>query len=105
MKADCPCGRSHFCSLKAARIRESNRFPLGAAFSMATVPTISHKALPVQHSFLRSPLALIAAAAATVAAVPAIAAEKSVAVTAIVEHKALDAVRDGVKDELKAAGF
>ncbi|WP_027017234.1 ABC transporter substrate-binding protein [Comamonas composti] len=30
---------------------------------------------------------------------------KSVAVTAIVEHPALDAVRDGVKDALKAAGF
>jgi putative ABC transport system substrate-binding protein len=30
---------------------------------------------------------------------------KSVAVTAIVDHQALNAVRDGVKDELKAAGF
>lgn len=30
---------------------------------------------------------------------------KSVAVTAIVEHPALDAVRDGVKDELSDAGF
>ena len=30
---------------------------------------------------------------------------KSVAVTAIVEHPALDAVRDGVKDALKAAGY
>jgi putative ABC transport system substrate-binding protein len=59
----------------------------------------------VQHSFLRSSLALIAAAAATAIATPALAAEKSVAVTAIVEHKALDAVRDGVKDELKSAGF
>lgn len=36
---------------------------------------------------------------------PAAAADKSVSVTAIVEHKALDAVRDGVKDELKSAGF
>jgi putative ABC transport system substrate-binding protein len=36
---------------------------------------------------------------------PAYAADKSVSVTAIVEHKALDAVRDGVKDELKSAGF
>ena len=59
----------------------------------------------MQHSFLRSSLALIAAAAATATAAPAFAAEKSVAVTAIVEHKALDAVRDGVKDELKSAGF
>lgn len=30
---------------------------------------------------------------------------KSVLVTAIVEHPALDAIRDGVKDELKAEGF
>jgi len=30
---------------------------------------------------------------------------KSVAVTAIVEHPALDAVRDGIKDGLKTAGF
>jgi len=29
---------------------------------------------------------------------------QSVAVTAIVEHPALDAIRDGVKDELKAEG-
>ena len=36
---------------------------------------------------------------------PAQAQEKSVAVTAIVEHPALDAVRDGVKAALKAAGF
>ena len=33
------------------------------------------------------------------------AADKSVAVTAIVEHPALDAARDGVRDELKAAGY
>ncbi|MES2718679.1 MAG: ABC transporter substrate-binding protein [Pseudomonadota bacterium] len=32
-------------------------------------------------------------------------AQKSVALTAIVEHPALDAARDGVKDELKAAGY
>ncbi len=31
--------------------------------------------------------------------------EVTVAVTAIVEHPALDAVRDGVRDELKAAGY
>jgi len=36
---------------------------------------------------------------------PASAQEKSVAVTAIVEHPALDAVRDGAKDALKAAGY
>ena len=69
------------------------------------MPTISHKDPNVQHSFLRSSLALIAASATAMAAAPACAAEKSVAVTAIVEHQALDAVRDGVRDELKAAGF
>ncbi len=36
---------------------------------------------------------------------PASAQTKSVAVTAIVEHPALDSVRDGAKDALKAAGF
>lgn len=35
----------------------------------------------------------------------ALAQEKSVAVTAIVDHPALDAVRDGVLAELKASGF
>ena len=38
-------------------------------------------------------------------AAPAFAGERTVAVTAIVEHPALDAVRDGIKDELKARGF
>ncbi|TMS57010.1 ABC transporter substrate-binding protein [Imbroritus primus] len=46
-----------------------------------------------------------AAAAATLFAAPATAADKAVAITAIVEHPALDAVRDGVKEELKAQGF
>ena len=36
---------------------------------------------------------------------PALAQQKSVAVTAIVEHPALDSVRDGVKEGLAAAGF
>jgi putative ABC transport system substrate-binding protein len=36
---------------------------------------------------------------------PAFAEDAFVAVTAIVEHPALDAARDGVRDELKAAGF
>lgn len=58
----------------------------------------------MQSSFLRTRLSAIALALA--AAVPfAHAADKSVAVTAIVEHQALDAVRDGVRDELKAAGY
>ena len=48
-------------------------------------------------------VSLLAAIAAPT--VPAFAADKSVAITAIVEHPALDAARDGVKDELKAAGF
>ncbi len=38
-------------------------------------------------------------------AAPAFAEDAFVAVTAIVEHPALDACRDGVRDELKAAGF
>jgi putative ABC transport system substrate-binding protein len=47
----------------------------------------------------------IAFAAIAVPSMTFAAAEKSVALTAIVEHPALDAARDGVKDELKAAGF
>jgi putative ABC transport system substrate-binding protein len=38
-------------------------------------------------------------------ATPALAQQKSVAVTAIVEHPALDSVRDGVKEGLAGAGF
>ncbi|MBL8350762.1 MAG: ABC transporter substrate-binding protein [Burkholderiaceae bacterium] len=55
----------------------------------------------------RAALASLVAAALVAAAAPAFtaAAEKSVALTAIVEHPALDAARDGVKDELKAAGY
>jgi len=48
------------------------------------------------------------ACALALAALPfslAHAQQKSVAVTAIVEHPALDAIRDGLKDGLKAAGF
>lgn len=45
------------------------------------------------------------AAALAIHAVPAAAQQKSVAVTAIVEHPALDAVRDGVQDALKQAGY
>jgi putative ABC transport system substrate-binding protein len=36
---------------------------------------------------------------------PAVAQDVHVAVTAIVEHPALDACRDGIRDELKAAGY
>ncbi len=54
-------------------------------------------------------LGLLACAAILVggmaAAPAALAAEKSVAVTAIVEHPALDACRDGIRDELAEAGF
>ena len=42
---------------------------------------------------------------AMTAMAPASAQEKSVAVTAIVEHPALDAVRDGVQAALKEAGY
>ena len=44
--------------------------------------------------------------AATALAGPALAQDKvTVAVTAIVEHPALDAARDGIKEELAAAGY
>ena len=46
-------------------------------------------------------LGLVAAALAT----PAFAADITVAVTAIVEHPALNAARDGIKEELAAEGF
>lgn len=38
-------------------------------------------------------------------AAPAMAADKSVLVTAIVDHPALDAIREGTRDELKAGGY
>jgi putative ABC transport system substrate-binding protein len=47
---------------------------------------------------------LVALAAALMTA-PAFAADITVAVTAIVEHPALDAARDGIKEGLAAAGF
>lgn len=51
-------------------------------------------------------LALLSTAmATTLIAVPASAKDVTVAVTAIVEHPALDAARDGVKDALAAAGY
>lgn len=43
--------------------------------------------------------------ALTATAVPALAADPRVAVTAIVDHPALDAVRKGVSDELTAGGY
>ncbi|MGE4339777.1 MAG: ABC transporter substrate-binding protein [Pigmentiphaga sp.] len=50
--------------------------------------------------------ALVGAALfSAMSALPALAQEKSVAVLAIVEHPALDSVRDGVKDELAEAGY
>ena len=48
---------------------------------------------------------LLAAAATLVLALPAKAEDVTVAVTAIVEHPALDAARDGVKEALEAAGY
>lgn len=45
------------------------------------------------------------AVALAMQAFPASAEQKSVAITAIVEHPALDAVRDGVQDALKKAGY
>ncbi|QRM53478.1 ABC transporter substrate-binding protein [Sinorhizobium sp. BG8] len=48
---------------------------------------------------------LLALAATVAMSMPARADEVTVAVTAIVEHPALDAVRDGVKEALAAAGY
>lgn len=59
----------------------------------------------MKYSFVRLPLAALAFSLAAAALPAAAAADKSVAITSIVEHPALDAARDGVKDELKAAGF
>ena len=57
-------------------------------------------------SFPLSRKALFGALAlAFVAAMPVHAQQKSVAITAIVEHPALDSVRDGVKEALAAAGY
>jgi putative ABC transport system substrate-binding protein len=53
---------------------------------------------------IRAALALAPICAALIAG-PAMAADKSVLVTAIVDHPALDAIRDGTRDELKAAGY
>jgi len=50
-------------------------------------------------------MTLGALALAMAAIAPASAQDKSVAVTAIVEHPALDAVRDGVQAALKEAGY
>ncbi|HEY0837860.1 MAG TPA: ABC transporter substrate-binding protein [Azospirillum sp.] len=49
--------------------------------------------------------AVLAVAMGVALSTPALAQTKSVAITAIVEHPALDATRDGVIDALKAAGF
>jgi len=46
-----------------------------------------------------------ALALAFATAMPAHAQQKSVAITAIVEHPALDSVRDGVKEALATAGY
>lgn len=60
----------------------------------------------VKNASLRTPFSATALALGMLAAAPSFAADtKSVAVTAIVEHPALDAVRDGVKAELKASGY
>ena len=48
---------------------------------------------------------LFAAAVAGLVATPALAADITVGVTSIVEHPALDAARDGIKETLEAAGF
>ena len=59
--------------------------------------------MSIGNKFLLTAGAMAAAMALFVT--PAQAQQKSVAVTAIVEHPALDSIRDGVKDALKQAGF
>jgi putative ABC transport system substrate-binding protein len=60
----------------------------------------------VKNALLRTSLNAATLAFSMLATTASFAADtKSVAVTAIVEHPALDAVRDGVKAELKAAGY
>lgn len=56
--------------------------------------------MPVRHFVFAAAMLLALAAGA-----PAGAAEKSVKITAIVDHPALDACRKGIKDELAAQGF
>lgn len=56
-----------------------------------------------KHKILAAALSALALNAAALA--PAWAQDKSVSVLAIVEHPALDSVRDGVRDELKEAGY
>jgi putative ABC transport system substrate-binding protein len=65
---------------------------------------ITLETFSMRHSFLKTASA-IALAAAAITTAPAFAQNKSVSVISIVEHPALDAVRDGVKEELAAAGF
>ena len=48
---------------------------------------------------------ILALAAATALVMPAKAQDVTVAVTAIVEHPALDAARDGIKEALSEAGY
>jgi len=57
--------------------------------------------LPIYRKFS----VLAGAALLVLCAAPAVAQQKSVAVLAIVEHPALDAVRDGVREALAEAGF
>jgi putative ABC transport system substrate-binding protein len=60
---------------------------------------------PTVHARRHVLLALALSGLSGLTATPALATDKFVAITAIVEHPSLDAVRDGVRDELKAAGF
>jgi putative ABC transport system substrate-binding protein len=60
---------------------------------------LSHRTFTRQATALGAVLALALGGAATAQEL------KTVAVTAIVEHPALDAARDGIRDELAAAGY
>ena len=61
--------------------------------------------LPSRFFFRRAALGALALACAALAAPAAWAQQKTVGITAIVEHPALDAIRKGAQDELRALGW
>lgn len=81
---------------------------LPAAPLLPTLPISAATSIPVlaRTSLRVAAIAAVLGIGLTTFGMQARAADvKTVAVTAIVDHPALNAVRDGVRDELKAAGF
>ena len=75
-----------------------------ASFTLSTLAALMLAACSPAEQKAAEPAAAPASGAQTQAAAPAGEAKK-IAITAIVEHPALDAVRKGVLDELKAKGY